>query len=672
MEYAFLRQEGIRHLERMSGGVWTDFNVHDPGVTILEALCYALSDLSYRASHPIPDLLAEGGSDPMASLYGPGEILSSHPVTVSDLRKLALGVEGVKNVWIEPVEDDGLRVFYHPEREELSLKAEPPASEPLRLRGLHKVWIETSDLAGIDGTAVRAAVTRLLHENRSLCEDYAEIRVLEPQMIQVQVQVEVGSVEDANEVLVEIFDRIAGQISPAIRRMSFEQMLESGKALEEIFDGPLPQGGFVEQAALDQAERRARINTSDLVHAILTIPGVRAVCDIAVAAGGEPERWSLKLAAPDRPPRIDWGGSKFLLERGGIAVGVDVQKALDAYRQRLKKSAAATASLENRPPAGRDRRVGNYYSIQHHLPACYGTGALGLPESAMPERKARARQLKAYLMFFDQLLANYFAQLAHVKDLFSFHCDGGRTYFSSMVDDPLLRLEEIRPGDQEAHRRRLDAIMEDPAGPRSSVRQNRFLNHLLARFAEQFADYSRALLEATAETGIPAEEKLTRDKRTFLRRYPRISSARGTGLNYLAPEGDSHSGLEERVRLKLGLAEQLGEEFVLVEHILLRPMEGDEQQEVPLLAASSHKDPYSLQLSFVFPGEVDRLKRADVRSLIEHTIREETPAHLTPYVHWLDQEAFEKFRSAYREWIARRRDYWSEKATGGRRGASGA
>ena len=48
MDYAFLRQEGIRHLERLAGPLWTDFNAHDPGITILEQLCYALTDLAYR------------------------------------------------------------------------------------------------------------------------------------------------------------------------------------------------------------------------------------------------------------------------------------------------------------------------------------------------------------------------------------------------------------------------------------------------------------------------------------------------------------------------------------------------------------------------------------------------------------------------------------------------
>jgi len=78
----------IRHLEGLAGHLWTDFNTSDPGVTILEQLCYAITDLAYRASHEVPDLLASSGGDPYRSLYSAATILTSHPVTLLDLRKV--------------------------------------------------------------------------------------------------------------------------------------------------------------------------------------------------------------------------------------------------------------------------------------------------------------------------------------------------------------------------------------------------------------------------------------------------------------------------------------------------------------------------------------------------------------------------------------------------------
>src|SRR4051794_21581454 len=99
MDYAFLRQAGIACLEGMAGRLWNDFNAHDPGITILEQVCYALTDLAYRINYELPDLLASADAPASDSLYGPAQILTSHPVTLDDLRRLVIDVEGVKNAW---------------------------------------------------------------------------------------------------------------------------------------------------------------------------------------------------------------------------------------------------------------------------------------------------------------------------------------------------------------------------------------------------------------------------------------------------------------------------------------------------------------------------------------------------------------------------------------------
>ena len=59
LDYDFLRQEGIRHLEHLAGQLWTDYNTHDPGITILEQLCYALTDLVYRTEFDTADFLSQ-------------------------------------------------------------------------------------------------------------------------------------------------------------------------------------------------------------------------------------------------------------------------------------------------------------------------------------------------------------------------------------------------------------------------------------------------------------------------------------------------------------------------------------------------------------------------------------------------------------------------------------
>lgn len=639
MDFAFLLQDGIRHLERMAGPLWTDFNAHDPGLTILEQLCYALSDLGYRIGHEMPDLLASGGGDPYESLYPPSEILTSHPVTLLDLLKLVLDVNGVKNAWIEQADEDQIALYYHPGRKELGLQDEPPASEPVKLKGLYRVLIETSELADTDRVTMRANVARRLHQNRNLCEDLAEIRVLQPQSVQVQARVEIGPVEDAEQVLLEIIEKIADVISPSVPFVSLERLLAAGKSVDEIFDGPRLKKGFPLEGS--GRARRSAVNTSDLIHVIMEVPGVRAVSKISVSTGGQKEAWSLKLEPDKAPkldlPKLDLQGSKIQLEKEGITAGVDVKAVIDTYNRRRKRSSAAEAPPGEGTltlPPGRDRNVDHYRSIQHDFPALYGIGEMGLPESAPPLRRARARQLEAYLAFFDQILADSFAQLAHVKDLFSHHGQDPRTYFTQKLANLAGILED--DGDDSATAATREAALTDA----SYERKNRFLGHLLARFAEQLT-----------ATGTDPERKL-RAKQAFLQSYPRISSARGTAFDQQRPwDASNLSGLEERLRFKLGLDEKNpGEELVLVEHILLRPMEEDAGQSVVYLAAAAYRDPYSLQLSVVLQ-EPDG---SGFKQFVEQTIREETPAHLVPYVHWLASKDWSAFLTAHRQWHSAR------------------
>jgi hypothetical protein len=318
----------------------------------------------------------------------------------------------------------------------------------------------------------------------------------------------------------------------------------------------------------------------------------------------------------------------------------------------LSPPAAAGTSQPLARPAGRDRHVHRFWSVQHHLPALYGVGPDGLPGSVPPERKARAKQLKAYLMFFDQLMANYLEQLAHVKDLFSFDGAPAQTYFAQKLAQPGLGFEALRDPALDEYKTLLTSLGQDPESGTASAmdleRRSRFLNHLLARFAESLED--------------PAAPKpdLAARKQAFLKQYPRLGGARGTAFNYLAPpSANSRSGLEDRIRLRLGLTAT--EAFFVVEHILLRPTEGDENQQIPLLVKAVSSDPYSLQLTFVFEDGVGLFADNDFKELVEQTIRAETPAHLLPNAVWMNSGDWATFQTAYQSWLDKRRAHIAQK-----------
>ena len=103
-DYGFLSREAISLIQSLSGDIWTDYNTHDPGITLLEAICYALTDLGYRTSFDIQDLMAPEKSTPAdfeKVFYTARQILPSNPLTLLDYRKLIIDTEGVRNAWIE-------------------------------------------------------------------------------------------------------------------------------------------------------------------------------------------------------------------------------------------------------------------------------------------------------------------------------------------------------------------------------------------------------------------------------------------------------------------------------------------------------------------------------------------------------------------------------------------
>src|SRR3954452_13163039 len=88
-----LRREGIGFIAQAGSERWTDYNVHDPGVTILEALCYAITDIGYRLDWHMADILLPQtpSTDPLQpyphqAFFTARTILTVNPTTSDDFR----------------------------------------------------------------------------------------------------------------------------------------------------------------------------------------------------------------------------------------------------------------------------------------------------------------------------------------------------------------------------------------------------------------------------------------------------------------------------------------------------------------------------------------------------------------------------------------------------------
>ena len=176
--------------------------------------------------------------------------------------------------------------------------------------------------------------------------------------------------------------------------------------MDEIMDGPLLDHGFIDTEELEHSERKTGLRTSDMIQIIMKIEGVRAVHQISVSDGGNPEAWYLELDLTKAPVLAAVNESKIILVREKVAVATNSERVGKLFNDlqgasRYKPLSAAKRDLPL--PIGRDRHVDRYLSINTSSQGLRHRG-IRFPSSGLRHDRP-ARQLKAYLMFFDQLLA---------------------------------------------------------------------------------------------------------------------------------------------------------------------------------------------------------------------------------------------------------------------------
>ena len=243
IEFENLRKVGIEEIQRLSGNQWTDYNLHDPGVTILEQLCFAITELGYKTAFNIKDLLASQHVDLEISstFFSAAQILEGKPITIKDYRKLLIDrVEGLRDVWIEPVTDDII------------------AEEPIK--GICKVSIKPSPefiKTGKDKEKLLNRTREYLEKYSNLGEAFDDIEILNEVEIIVIGEIELKKEANVDETHARVILDIKNFISGPIKFYSLDQMLEQGYSVEEIFNGPRLNNGFIKDEDLgDKKDRK--------------------------------------------------------------------------------------------------------------------------------------------------------------------------------------------------------------------------------------------------------------------------------------------------------------------------------------------------------------------------------------------------------------------------------
>lgn len=759
-DYELLRRSGLQYIERLGSNQWTDYNTHDPGITILEALCFALTELGYRAGFNIKDLLAfrpqEQADYHRQAFYTAREILTMNPWTPSDYRKLLIDLPGVRNAWVEclPGGCDDLSLCVDCKNSKLvyKLSEAPCEHEEVMIKGLYEVLVqfddesstgdlnsgrikstipffnsgelyhasfelrlpswyeisqqmdkyklfasETSSIESItvlfisgnkhddhdipapeftkalkrplfatigivyrtseggsplelqfQDVPIRAwfhsdSERRLmqfsdiveflqdsgtggvfpmylqklqraseiideaharLHAHRNLCEDFCSVSAIETEDIAVCADIELDIDADIERVLANCYFLIDQYFSPQIKFFSLQELLGTGKPIEEIFEGPALDHGFIEEEQLDSTNLRKHLYVSDIINLLVDLPGVKSVRDFRLVRYdrdgfiSETASWTLQVKEHHQA-RLYLEGSKLLVYKNGLPFLPNRQElsdTLEVIRGQNSQPQYTVTENDLPVPTGTWFNLSKYNPVQYLLPLTYGVSESGLPLTASVERRAQASQLSAYLLFFDQLIVNFLSQLSNLKELFAVDHSVTSSIFSRVIQERDL------PGVTTLYEQFDSQTLEDITRDYQHFpdRRNRFLDHMLGRFAEQFNDYAlmlyangdvkpmqaaRLLAEefpflngsafsrpyqnhAIEDDKRRAQQMLISDKIAFLKDVPFITSNRARAFNYkLEGQGCATSniaGLKQRIMRVLGIGE-FESYFVLLE-----------------------------------------------------------------------------------------------------------
>jgi len=648
-DFNFLRREGIKHIEKLAGDVWTDYNTHDPGITLLEALCYAITDLAYRSRFSMKDLLAQekpGSAAWKNIFYTAKEILPCNPLTINDYRKLIIDINGVRNAWITISNDCEIPIYLDIDQLknlETGLKDEIKEHQPcdcgdklklpyhndeskknveglnfnkgkiIELNGLYKIIVEYDEeiTENKRESEIRKEVIKVLHAHRNVCEDFLGVSEAEYLAFYLQTKINLHENADADMVLAEICYQVQNYFTPAIKFYSLDELIEKDIPVDEIFEGPVLDHGFIPDNELEKTDMFRDMRLSDIINFVSDIDGIHSLRSFNITdnikdnddpCAGEVffSEWTEKmklekllglLSIEDilksfenslEEEYVPVSDIHFYKPSGEVTINPKrFAKLLNDLKGKDKYLKMEGFKNDFDVPIGENMELDNFYPVQYELPFIYRVGESGLPLMEGKKRLVQALQLKGYLAIFEQLFLNYMKQLGGLNEILSFNdiVFKGKSVHSD--NDPCVPGKKTEDKNEDHNESNLIIYKEDGEikekiigykclyydaekyinelqsviQPESEFEEhrNKILDHLLARFNEDMSEYA-----AMMKYMYPHDYlfRIIKNKTDLLADYPEISGNRGKAFNYqLESEGiDDESTDKDEKEIELNIS----------------------------------------------------------------------------------------------------------------------
>lgn len=619
-----LRTKAIGILQTMNEDQpqWTDYNTHDPGITLLESLCYAISDLAYRLDFPIEDLLAlntstltNGAGKTSSVFFAPEQVLPTLPVTLSDYVQWCLKQQGIIGAWLKFSQAGTYQVFLGVTK---SVASQGQADPSKRILQQFNNW-------------------------RNICEKFARVDLLPNKAITIKGEIILTSNANPNIVQHAVQQAIKEFLTQSIA-LSIESATQSqtlcGVEISEDITDDFPV---------------IKVDKAVLLQKLKKISGIKQIPEFRLTT--EQTYIDQQLLVITKAIPIISDNSELTFNHFGQKKSMSLPEIIPSSQIQEDDNSSNIEYTQ-----GTYRHLATYETLQNVLPDYYGVGAAGLCGLYFSESNYKdmnlsetgkenesADDLRRYLILFDQLLNDYFAQL-----------DGFKQTFSLADQDSSIKgfHSQLLPKDAGYDLVKDKDVVDDTDYIEEMFRldqqqQNKVLNYLLAQHGETYMPFdifkSFSELDVSASGNTTDVEKLKyylSRKKLFLKEIVTLRGQRG-----------QVQALQKILCLRLALPNN---QLQLIDNIMLKPPEiGRPIDQGGFRIGSSTPKHTAFKID---SGETDfcvvllpqKLEKVSSIAYLERILAEEIPAHLVYHVIF-DDSTFGEDQSAT-EIILKQRD----------------
>lgn len=351
-----IREKAITKIQEYSGRNWSDHNIHDPGIAIIEQLSFAFADLSYQFSafqNTNELTLSDGYLKAQTN-----KDLESF-ITFKDLTEILLTHPGI------------YKVYYI-----------PSISNPV-VRGVYDIIVYTSNYS--NDKEVKDFIQNILEIWRPLCTAIQGVHIPPVREITVNLDVEINTEDNIQKVVENYFYEI-------------RKFLEGGKTNQDLTHVRIFNlENFSEKVTFE-------LQAADLVAQINQVPYSENIRHISISDPEYPFVWTLKYT---RPYRLEVSPKSSLrLFHQGVLIGTfsaeDTLKSIlgNSTKNKIKYSNKGKQNLQS---------LFEYSSIQRGFPESFGLekefwGELDVEDIS-------ALQLKGVLTAFDLVISKFTSDL---------------------------------------------------------------------------------------------------------------------------------------------------------------------------------------------------------------------------------------------------------------------